>query len=269
MDQRPIGIFDSGVGGLTVLSAIAKALPGENLYYFGDTARFPYGPKSKKTILGYSRQICRFLLKFDVKKIIIACNTASALALQDLKCELPIPISGVIEPTIEALANNAREEKRRIGVIGTRSTIKSGIYPELISRRFPGYTSFQKACPLFVTLVEEGWADKDISRRIAHEYMDEIVREKIDSLILGCTHYPVLKNMLSQEFPHLEFIDASIETTKALKKYLTDKNLLAQRDKGEIHIYISDLTDYFATLEKLFFGGEITSIRDIRLEEII
>lgn len=264
---RPIGIFDSGVGGLTVLSSISKELPREDLIYFGDTARFPYGPKSKSTVLNYAREICLFLLKYQVKLIVVACNTATALALRTLQSELSIPVIGVIEPAINALAKINPNPKKRIGIIGTRSTIKSNAYKMAIEKNYPLYKSFQTACPLFVTLVEEGWSEKSVSRIIAHEYLDELVREKIDTLILGCTHYPLLKNMLSQEFPSWRLIDGALETAYYVKEYLQKNKLTSKNDKGSIHIYISDMTDYFVTLEKLFFGREIASIRNINLEE--
>lgn len=269
MVERPIGIFDSGVGGLTVLSSVSKALPGEDLIYFGDTARFPYGPKSKNTILKFSRQICRFLSKFNVKLIVIACNTATALALEDLQSEISVPIIGVIDPAVQALSNSNKEGKRKVGIIGTRSTVKSNAYARAIQNSYKGIISFQKACPLFVTLVEEGWAEKNISREIAHEYLDEMEREQVDTLILGCTHYPLLKNMLREEFPGFHLIDGSLETAKVVKDHLKKNKLNSKNQKGEVHIYISDMTDYFETLEKLFFGGEITGIHDVRLEEEI
>ena len=266
MDNRPIGIFDSGVGGLTVLSAIAKNLPKEKLIYFGDTARFPYGPKSKNTILSYARQISHFLLEHDVKLIIIACNTATALALPQLQQELSVPVLGVIDPAIKAINNHP--DIKKIGVIGTRSTIKSEVYGQAIHQSWPMLSVMERACPLFVSLVEEGWAEKKISRLVAHEYLDELAREEVELLILGCTHYPLLKRMLQQEFPQFTLIDGSIETAKTVKSFLNEKNLMAEHNKGQVDIFISDLTDYFQTLEQLFFGGEIHSIQDIRLKDL-
>lgn len=265
MDERPIGVFDSGVGGLTVLSEIANELAGEQLIYFGDTARSPYGPKSRRTVLLYSRQISRFLLEFDVKLIVVACNTATALTLPDLQQELGIPVLGVIDPAVQSFCERGYQGK--LGIIGTRSTIKSEAYLEALQHSGFRGPVFQKACPLFVSLVEEGWADKNISRLVAHEYLDELVREDVGTLILGCTHYPLLKNMLLQEFPGIDLIDGSIETAKQVRSFLEQNNRLSSQSKGSVHIYISDLTDYFQTLEKLFFGGEITSIQDVRLSE--
>ncbi len=268
MDDRPIGIFDSGVGGLTVLSEIAKRLPHENLIYFGDTARAPYGPKSRLTVLGYARQISRFLLRQNVKMIVVACNTATALALDFLQKELPVPVLGVIDPAIATLGHFGRQGKQRVGVIGTRSTVRSSVYLYRIRDAFPHYSVFQKACPLFVSLVEEGWAEKKVTAHIAHEYLDELVREDVELLILGCTHYPLLKNMLRQEFPGFELIDGGIETAKDVEHYLQTNHLQRLQGKGDVKIFISDLTDYFQTLEKLFFGGEIAGIAEVPWDDL-
>lgn len=271
MDQRPIGIFDSGVGGLTVLSEIAKRLPSENLIYFGDTARNPYGPKSRDTIVQYARQISHFLLQRDVKMIIVACNTATALSLDVLQNELNVPVLGVIDPAVNALSGYFQSGYNRVGIIGTRSTIRSRMYEIKINEVYGNnglVQIYQKACPLFVSLVEEGWADKNISRLVAHEYLDELVREEVEILILGCTHYPLLKNMLGQEFPGFIMIDGAIETAKEVEQYLLDKKMQRKSGKGRVEIYITDVTDYFQTLEKLFYGGEIASVRDVKLDQL-
>ena len=194
----PIGVFDSGVGGLTVAREIFRNLPNEKIIYFGDTARVPYGNKSKETIIRYSRQISKFLLSQNVKAIVIACNTASALALNELKEEVDVPVIGVVEPGARAAA--AATKNGRIGVIGTEGTINSGLYTEFIKKIRPDCEIFGQPCPLFVSLVEEGMIDDEVTITMIHRYLDKMIEENnIDALILGCTHYPLLRTIIARE----------------------------------------------------------------------
>ena len=195
-DRRaPIGVFDSGIGGLTVVKEIINNLPDENIVYFGDTARVPYGNKSKNTVLRYSRQIVNFLKTKGVKAIVVACNTASALALDDLEKEIDIPIIGVVKPGAYAAVNTTKNN--RVGVIATQSTVQSRLYQEIIAKQAPQINVFAKACPLFVPLVEEGWTNDTITLEVAKRYLRELQDKDIDTLILGCTHYPLLSDLIS------------------------------------------------------------------------
>ena len=192
--KAPIGVFDSGVGGLTVAREIMRNLPGEDIVYFGDTARVPYGSKSKATVLRYSRQIVRFLKTQQVKAIVIACNTASAYALEDIRKEIEIPIIGVIQPGAKVACETTANG--RIGVIGTKATISSGIYTSFMRRQKPDVQVVGKPCPLFVPLVEEGWIKDPITVEVAKRYLEELLQYDIDTLILGCTHYPLLRSTI-------------------------------------------------------------------------
>lgn len=223
--NAPIGVFDSGVGGLTVMREIMRQLPGENLVYFGDTARVPYGSKSKSIVLRYSRQIVRFLQTKQVKAIVIACNTASALALDEIRQEIDIPIIGVVEPGAVMAADTTKTNN--IGIIGTDSTIKSGIYNKCLHRINPEITVVSKACPLFVPLVEEGlWEDR-VTEDIVGRYLHELKEYDIDALVLGCTHYPLLRRMIGREMGEgVKLVNPAYETAKSLKALLTEKNLL-------------------------------------------
>ena len=192
--EAPIGVFDSGVGGLTVAREIMRNLPSEKIVYFGDTARVPYGSKSKETIIRYSRQIIRFLQEQQVKAIVIACNTASAFALDAVRDEFDIPIIGVIEPGAKVAA--AQTRNKRVGVIGTVGTVGTGIHAEYLKQLDPEITVFGKACPLFVPLVEEGWLHDPVTDEVAARYLKELQDKDVDTLILGCTHYPLLRSTI-------------------------------------------------------------------------
>ena len=195
-DRRPIGVFDSGVGGLTVFRALEDALTDESLVYLGDTARVPYGTKSAETVLRYSREAARFLRSHDVKMIVVACNTASSVAMEAVAAESGVPAIGVIGPGARAAV--ARSASKRIGVIGTRATIHSGAYALAIHAIAPDAEVVSRPCPLFVPLAEEGWTDDDIARRVAERYLDPLRKANIDTLVLGCTHYPLLKSTLQR-----------------------------------------------------------------------
>ena len=266
-DSRPIGVFDSGMGGLTVLAELKQALPHENFIYLGDTARVPYGSKSPRVIRRYSLEVSRRLLEEDIKFLVIACNTASAHAVEQLRQELSIPVQGVIEPGAAALVQLTRTG--RVGVVGTRSTIKSGAYAAAIARRNQELKVFSRACPLFVPLVEEGWMDKRITGLTVQEYLSEMVREEVDTVVLGCTHYPLLKNAIHAEFPDLKLVDSSVETAMVVSARLQKENLLGpvSGEPGLVRILLTDVTDQMERLEKLFLGLSFQSVEEVQLLE--
>ncbi|MBR4724256.1 MAG: glutamate racemase [Lachnospiraceae bacterium] len=221
----PIGAFDSGMGGMTVVKELMQQLPNEQIIYYGDTARVPYGDKSKETILTYARQIMNFLISRGVKAIIVACNTVSAVALEDLKNEFDIPVIGVVKPGARAAAEATRNN--RIGVIATRATINSGIYKEFLCRTNPDIEVFQQACPLFVPLVEEGWIDDEITDMIIHRYLDGLLKNGIDSLVLGCTHYPLLRDRIQKAAGNeITLVNPAFESSREFKYLLEENGLL-------------------------------------------
>ncbi len=256
--NRPIGIFDSGIGGFTVMAEIMKALPHESLIYFGDTARVPYGSKSKETVTRYSEQISGFLMEKQVKAIVVACNTASACALDALVKKLPVPVIGVIEPGAKSAA--AATENGRIGVIGTEATVKSGAYPEIIKSLNPEAKVFAKACPLFVPLVEEGWAEDVVTERVAERYLDKLLMKNIDTLILGCTHYPLLKRIIGDVCGrNVTLVNPAFETARKLGELLQEKGLLHEAGKDAAakvshEYYCSDDPERVARFAESFLG---------------
>lgn len=263
--STPIGVFDSGIGGLTVLKEIMRQLPNESAIYFGDTARVPYGSKSKKTVLKYSKQIVRFLMTKQVKAIVVACNTASALGLEEIRKEIDIPIIGVVEPGAYMAAEMT--ETNNIGIIGTDSTVKSGIYNECLRKIKPEVTVVSKACPLFVPLVEEGLWDDRITEDIASRYLQELKEYDIDALVLGCTHYPLLRRLIGREMgEHVKLVNPAYETAKSLKHLLEDSNILNKDDdKAKYDYYVSDGVEKFITFAGavLPFAVEETNVIDI------
>lgn len=241
----PIGVFDSGVGGLTVAKEIMRQLPGESLVYFGDTARVPYGTKSQATVCKYSKQIVNFLETKHVKAIVIACNTASALALEELESKVTVPIIDVVQPGAKMAAESTKNKK--IGVLGTQSTIKSGIYERYLHRIDPEITVVSKACPLFVPLVEEGLIEDRITEDVVARYLHDVKEYEIDSLVLGCTHYPLLRGVIGREVGEkVKLVNPAYETAKSLKEMLREKGLLAPAG-GEIQhqFYVSDGANQF------------------------
>ena len=267
-NQLPIGVFDSGVGGLTVVRELMKNLPGERIIYYGDTARVPYGNKSPETIIRYSRQIARFLLSQDVKAIVIACNTASALALAAVQEELSIPVIGVVEPGASAAVRVTRSG--HIGVIGTRGTVSSGLYGRFISQIRPGTNVIAKACPLFVNLVEEGMLDTPITTDVIHYYLDAMVNvDLIDTLILGCTHYPLLAPLIEREYRNLPggritLVNPAYETALALKELLAEEGLSSEEAEvlpTEHRYYASDDAEGFRTFAENILGIEVPDVK--------
>ena len=244
-NNLPIGVFDSGVGGLTVAKEIMLRLPKESLLYFGDTARVPYGNKSEETVITYSRQIARFLCSHEVKAIVIACNTASAFALDTLAAEFPVPVIGVVKPGAKAAA--AKTAKGRIGVIATSGTIKSGLYERYLASINPELKVFGKACPLFVPLVEEGLTSDSVTKMMAERYLAPLLSEGIDALVLGCTHYPLLTDVIGEVCgPGVALVNPAYETAKELSELLSEKKLLKTDDTPAAHrFFVSDGEEQF------------------------
>ena len=260
--NRPIGIFDSGVGGLTVVKEIEKILPGESIVYFGDTARVPYGTKSKDTVNRFSRENIKFLLKFKVKAIVVACNTSSSLAIPALRREFNLPIIGVIEPgTLKA---TSLSKSKRIGVIGTKATISSGIYETRIKSLAPQAKVFSKSCPLFVPLAEEGWLTDKITRDVAKIYLESFRLRKVDTLILGCTHYPLLKGLIKKVVgKNIKLVDSASQTAKETKNLLVQKNLLSKNKKIKHIFFVSDDPANFIKIGRMFLGEKIQIARKV------
>jgi glutamate racemase len=265
LKARPIGVFDSGLGGLTVVKELAKQLPSEEIIYVGDTARVPYGTKSAQTIMRYSRQIAFFLLKKKVKAIIVACNTASAVALKSLQ-NLRIPVVGVIVPGAKAAI--AASPNLRVGVIGTHATMGSHAYQKEILKKAPRAQVWEEACPLFVPLVEEGWLTHPITQAVAKEYLRPLLKKKIDTLVLGCTHYPLLKGVLrSVVGPRVQLIDSAEATARDVFDMLTESDLInAERKPGQVSLYVTDRPRSFARLANQFLGGIAHPTAELSLE---
>lgn len=269
--EAPIGVFDSGVGGLTVVREIMRNLPNEEIVYFGDTARVPYGSKSKETVTRYSRQIVRFLHSKEVKAIVVACNTASAYALETIKKELDIPIIGVVEPGARVACETTVND--RIGVIGTEATVHSGIYTSFIRRQKPDVQVVSKACPLFVPLVEEGWLKDPITMEVARRYLEELLQYDIDTLILGCTHYPLLRSTVQKIVgDKVNLVNPAYETARDLKKLLERENLSnpdTETDPSEMshRFYVSDAADKFNKFANSILPYDIDTTQEIPIEE--
>lgn len=258
--NAPIGIFDSGLGGLTVMREISRLLPGEDLIYVGDTARVPYGVKSPETIRRYSQEICDFLVSLGVKAIVVACNTASALALESIRDHYQVPLLGVVEPGAQAAVQVTRRQS--IGVIGTSGTIKSQTYPQAILKRLPQAQVQSRACPLLVPLVEEGWIDHEVTRRVAEIYLQAWRGGVIDTLILGCTHYPVLKDVLQEVIgKEVVLVDSAFETAQALQSLLTRRGLMGSAAQTGRHQYFTtDAPQKLHELAARFLGQDIERV---------
>lgn len=265
-NSRPIGVFDSGVGGLTVVRALMERLPMENIVYFGDTARVPYGVKSRATIETFTAQIVDFLLQNDVKALVIACNTIAAVAGQRVRSMAGnMPVLDVITAGAEAALATTRNN--HIGVIATSTTVNSNAYARAIHSHNPQTRVQSQACPLFVPLVEEGWLDHEVTRLTAHEYLKPLLAEDIDTLVLGCTHYPLLKPLLRQEAPNIVLVDSSITTAEAAAKELAQRGLL--NDNGGVpadyRFYVSDIPLRFQTIGERFLGRSLEQLEMVNL----
>ena len=255
----PVGVFDSGLGGLTVAHAIMRQLPAESLIYFGDTARVPYGPKSPDTVRRYSREISVFLIEQGVKAIVVACNTATAHALPALREELSVPVIGVVEPGARAAVRATRTG--HIGVIGTAGTIRSQAYVRAIHAEAPDARVTALACPLFVPLVEEGWTNHEAAHLIAEEYLAPFVKDRIDTLVLGCTHYPLLKPLIGEIIGRsVRLIDSAEETAADTRRMLAANELESRDGDGSYRFIASDDSQQFLTLGRRFFGASIEHV---------
>ena len=254
MDNRPIGFFDSGLGGLTSVHELHRQLPDEKVIYYGDTARTPYGSKSPDTIRKFSDQIVDYLVSKDVKMVIIACNTATSCALEVLREKHPdIPILGVVEPTVRKVV---REGSRKVGVIATKATIRSDIYGRSIRELNPSVEVYSLACPAIVPLIEEGFTGTDIMDLTVTHYMDDFVRDTgIQDLILGCTHYPLITDNIQKHYPQLRLYNSSAEVIGVARKLLEERDMLAGGSELQDRYYASDLSENFIAMTDLLFKG--------------
>ena len=257
MDNRPIGFFDSGLGGLTCVRPLMKRLPEEKIIYFGDTARTPYGSKAISTIRSFSSEIAEFLVSKDVKMIVIACNTVSATCLEDLRKKFPqIPIVGIIEPAARRIADTCGSQNN-VGIIGTKVTIASGAYKELIEEFNHEINLYQTPCPAYVPLIEEGIIRNEIMDLTIRYYMDDFIKtNKIDKIVLGCTHYPLIRKNLNRIYPDVEIINPSDIIVDTITDILTSNDALASGSDYENVFYASDLSENFLNMIDTIFEGE-------------
>ncbi len=261
--RQPIGVFDSGIGGLTVVKALIEEMPTESIIYFGDTARVPYGTKSKSTIVKFSLENVEFLLRYGVKCIVIACNTSSSWALPTLRKYFKVPIVGVIRPG--ALAAVRATTHKRVGVIGTSATINSRAYEAAIQRIDPMIKVFSQSCPLFVPLVEEGWLNGSICREVAQKYLEPLKRQRIDTLILGCTHYPLLTHTIQQVMgPGVTLVDSAQQTVTEVRSVLMGTDALRdQRMHPRYRFFVTDEPVHFNRIGHRFLGQVIGTVERV------
>jgi glutamate racemase len=263
MKDRPIGVFDSGIGGLTVLKDIIKELPNESTIYLGDTARVPYGIRSPETVIRYSFENTKFLFSKDIKLLVVACNTASSVSLDAIKNSVSIPVIGVVDPGAKAAVRATKNKK--IGVIGTEATIKSNSYTKAIKGIDESIEVFSCSCPLFVPLVEEGWLEGDIVSLIVKRYLEGLKSKGIDTLVLGCTHYPLLKKVIAELMGEdIRLIDSAVETSHEIKTILKAINL-DSKQKGTLlrEFYVTDSPERFIEVGERFLGKKIEHIEKI------
>lgn len=266
MSSAPIGIFDSGIGGLTVVKAVREALPAENIIYFGDTARVPYGIKSEETVRSYALEITDFLMERDVKMILIACNTVSASARDQIQKKAGnIPVLDVITAGTKAAMQYSNH--KHIGVIGTLATIGSGAYNKAIRENNGDVEITAESCPLLVPLAEEGWTDNDIAEQIVGKYLQKFDGKNIDSLILGCTHYPLFKPMIRKVLhdPDIEIVDSALSIAETAKSKLKESNLQNKKANGSFQCFVSDRPQRFQELAERFLGTEIPDVQIVHL----
>lgn len=271
-DNRPIGIFDSGLGGLTVLKAVQELLPNESLVYFGDSGRTPYGTKSPETVLKYTFQDINFLLEHQVKMIVIACNTASACSLDAVLKHYTLPIVEVVGPGSRAAVRTSKTG--RIGVIGTPATVASGVYERAIqaaaARFTPNHpaTYFGKACPLFVPLVEEGWWDREVTALTVKEYMKPLQEADVDTVVLGCTHYPLLQPAIQNEMgSDITLVNSALEVAREVQAVLTERELATDSTmQGDVSFFTSDSVEKFSELGSVFLGRSLENVTKIDIE---
>ena len=265
--SSPIGVFDSGIGGLTVVAEIMRQLPNEEIVYFGDTARLPYGPKSNETVTQFAVQDAEFLLEHGVKNVVVACNTASSIAIEALSSRYEVPVIGVIEPG--ALAAVSSTLTGKVGVIGTEGTIASGAYRRAITRLDRDIEVVETSCPLFVPLAEEGWTDREVTLVIAHEYLTPLRDAAVDVLVLGCTHYPILKATIAKVFgPSVKLIDSAEETAKEVGERLEDLDLKRLGgDQPEHKFFVSDVPHRFREQAERFLGAPLPDVSVVTVDE--
>jgi len=261
--SKPIGVFDSGIGGLTVVKALMRDLPRESIVYFGDTARVPYGSKSKSTIVKFSMENVEFLLRFGVKCIIIACNTSSSWALPTLRRYFKVPIIGVIRPGARAAVQQT--QTKRVGVIGTEATVRSRAYEIEIKRLDRSIKVFSQSCPLFVPLVESGWLNGKVSTQVAETYLGSLKRQKIDTLILGCTHYPLLSDVIRRVLgPDVRLVDSATQTAAEARGLLTWNEWLCNGHIRPRHrFFVTDEAENFNRLGRQFLGKTLPTIEKV------
>lgn len=264
--ESPIGVFDSGVGGLTVAKEIMKALPKESIVYYGDTARVPYGSKSAETVTVYSRQIARFLMSQKVKAIVVACNTVSALALETIKNEFNVPFIGVVKPGAKMAAQATRN--KRVGIIATEGTISSGIYETFLKKTSPEVEVFGKACPLFVPLAEEGWLEDEVTKLVAERYLRELKEKQVDTLVLGCTHYPLLRGIIGEVMgPEVTLVNPAYETARELCYVLEDNHLLCEGNTTPVHrFFVSDGAEKFRRIANSILPCDHLEVEDVAVK---
>jgi len=258
-----IGVFDSGIGGLTVVRALARLLPHEDIVYLGDTARTPYGTKSPETICRYAQENAAFLLDKGIKCLVVACNSVSAVALPELEQQLPVPVIGVIEPGAQAAVRATRNGK--VGVIGTEATIASNAYTRALKALRPDLEIYTRACPLFVPLAEEGWTENDVARAAARRYLASLRRSGIDTLVLGCTHYPLLAGVIAEVLgPTVTLVDSAGTTAQAVRGMLRQQKLARKDNGGTLSFFVTDAPERFIKVGSLFLGQPVESA--VRLE---
>ncbi len=264
----PIGVFDSGIGGLTVVAEIMRQLPNEEIVYFGDTARLPYGPKSNETVAQFAMQDTRFLLSHDVKMVVVACNTASSVAADRLKQSFDVPVIGVISPG--ALAAVSASLTGHVGVIGTEGTITSHAYKRALHRIDPEIEVIEKSCPLFVPLAEEGWTDREVTLVIAHEYLTPLRDAGVDVVVLGCTHYPILKQTVGRVFgPSVTLIDSAEETARDVAHVLTELHIANTTGRVPHHrFFVSDVPHRFQEQAERFLGRSLPEVELVTIDEL-
>lgn len=260
-NTKPIGVFDSGIGGLTVVHALHTRLPHENIVYFGDTARVPYGPKSPQVVREYAAQDVDFLVGSDIKMVVIACNTVSAVALDVVQKHARVPVVGVIVPGAEAAV--AATRKKRVGIIGTRATVDSGAYTNAVRHLDPDVKVFAQECPLFVPLAEEGWVDHHVTHLVAKDYLFPLKLEKIDTLILGCTHYPLLRKAISLAVGgDVVLIDSGEATAADVERILDSEKLRnPSKDRANLKFFVSDIPSKFTEVGERFLGQKLGRVR--------
>ena len=262
-NESAIGVFDSGIGGLTVLQKIIETLPKENTVYLGDTARAPYGTKSVETVLRYSFENTEFLIQKGVKAVVVACNTSTAIALTQLRDSLSIPVIGVIEPGVRRAIKSTKN--KRVGVIGTEATIQSGAYTRALKEADGTVEVYSRACPLFVPLVEEGWTDNDVVEMPVKAYSGSLKQSGIDALILGCTHYPLLKKAIREFIGNaVRLVDSAEETAREVETTLKKAVLTRRNGKGIHSFFVTDAPDRFIEVGRRFLGEKVASA--VRIE---